>query len=87
MNRGNSYDDLGNSTAALADYDRAIAIKPNYALAYLNRGIAHERAGNRAKAIADLQLAAKLFKASGDLNKYQSALEMIRVVESEGKRK
>ncbi|NJR32307.1 MAG: hypothetical protein HC778_04985, partial [Chamaesiphon sp. CSU_1_12] len=57
------------------------------ALAYINRGIAYERAGQRTNAIADLQLAAKLFKASGDLKKYQTALEMIGAVESDVKRK
>jgi tetratricopeptide (TPR) repeat protein len=36
--RAYSYDQIGESRNAWADYDRAIALNPNYALAYNNRG-------------------------------------------------
>ncbi|WP_309740982.1 tetratricopeptide repeat protein [Chamaesiphon sp. OTE_20_metabat_361] len=85
MNRGNELDDLGNFAGAIASYDRAVAIDPNYALAYLNRGIAYGRAGDRdfpqgtlrERAIADLQVAAKLFEQTGNLDRYERALKMI----------
>ena len=32
--------DRGDYTGAIADYDKAIELDPNYALAYMNRGIA-----------------------------------------------
>lgn len=83
MNRGNELDDAGNSQGAIASYDRAIQIRPNYALAYLNRGIAYARAGNRDRAIADLRFAAKLFKESGNLDRHDRALSLIKDIQSE----
>jgi tetratricopeptide (TPR) repeat protein len=77
LNRGNELDDLGDTAGALKSYNAAISIRPNYALAFLNRGIAYGRAGNRPKAIADLQQAADLFKAGGNLDRYKRALKMI----------
>ena len=68
---------------ALTSYNRAIAIKPNYALAYLNRGIMYGRAGNRAQAIADLKQAAKLFQLIGQLDRYNRAIKMIKDIQSE----
>lgn len=67
INRGNAYDDLAiiatstgdNAQAtdyhnqAIADYDAAIALKPDHAKAYYNRALAHNRMGNNAAAIAD----------------------------------
>jgi tetratricopeptide (TPR) repeat protein len=78
MNRGNELDDLGDSAGAIASYDRAIQIRPDYALAYLNRGIAHGRSGHRPQATADLQLAAKLFKQSGQIDRYNRTLQIIK---------
>lgn len=77
LNRGNELDDLGDLQGALQSYNAAIAIRPNYALAFLNRGIAYGRAGNRSKAIADLQHAANLFKSVGNLDRYNRVLKMI----------
>ena len=37
-NRGNAKDDLGDKKGAIADYSKAIAIDPQYAYAYYNRG-------------------------------------------------
>jgi tetratricopeptide (TPR) repeat protein len=67
INRGNAYDDLaviatdnGNATQAadyhakaIADYDAALALRPDHAKAYYNRAIAHNRLGNNAAALAD----------------------------------
>ncbi|WP_310483381.1 tetratricopeptide repeat protein, partial [Chamaesiphon sp. VAR_48_metabat_403] len=76
-------DDAGNSQGAIASYERAIQIRPKYALAYLNRGIAYARAGNRDRAIADFQFAAKLFKEVGNLDRANQALNLIKDIQSE----
>jgi tetratricopeptide (TPR) repeat protein len=78
MNRGNELDDLGDSAGAISSYDRAIQMRPDYALAYLNRGIAHGRSGHRPQAMADLQLAAKLFKQMGQIDRYNRTLQIIK---------
>lgn len=83
MNLGNELDDLGDVPGALASYNQAIRIKPDYALAYLNRGIMHGRAGSRALAIADLDRAARLFKAAGNLDRANRALKMVKDIQSE----
>lgn len=49
----------GNLDEAIAAFDRAIAVAPDLSVAYLNRGIAYERLGDRARAIADLDQAVK----------------------------
>jgi tetratricopeptide (TPR) repeat protein len=51
----------GNYQGALADYDRAITINPNYAGAYLNRGfLKYEKLNNPQGALADYDLAITL---------------------------
>ena len=46
ISRGNAYDDSGNATAALADYNEAIKLEPRSASAYYNRGVVY---GNQKK--------------------------------------
>ncbi len=53
FNRGNAWDDKGDSDKAIADYTKAIEINPQYASAYFNRGIAWYAKGAYDKAIAD----------------------------------
>lgn len=50
----------GDTDAAIAAFDRAIAIAPKSALAYLNRGLAWRRNGDLGRALADLDQAVKL---------------------------
>ena len=45
----------GDPDAAIADYDQAIALNPQVAMAYYHRGVAHARIGEQGKAIADLE--------------------------------
>lgn len=47
----------GNVSEAIAAFDRAIAAAPNVAIAYLNRGLAYDRLGQRRRALADLDRA------------------------------
>jgi len=52
INRGNAYDEANDLDRALADYDQALKLKPNYGEAFYNRGIAfeHHKIFEKAKA-------------------------------------
>lgn len=49
----------GDLDGAIVAFGRAIALKPKFAFAYLNRGLAYQRQGETARAAADLDLAIK----------------------------
>ncbi len=80
-NKGESGDYQG----AIADYNQAIKIKPDYAYAYNNRGIAKSNLGDNQGAIADYNQAIKIKPddadaynnrglAKSDLGDYQGAI-------------
>ena len=52
---GYSLRKMGKANEAIAAYDKALSIKPDYAPALEYRGVAHVMAGNKAAALADLQ--------------------------------
>ena len=52
-NRGLTHSKKGELKLAIADYTKAIELKPNYADAYYNRGIAYRIKGDYEFAIAD----------------------------------
>ena len=52
-NRGVVKSYLGQKQAAISDYDRAIAINPNLAIAYSNRGVIKSDLGQKQAAISD----------------------------------
>lgn len=54
-NRGNAWDAKGDSTRAIADYNRAIELDPKLAQAYFNRGIVRHRRGKFPEALADFE--------------------------------
>lgn len=60
LNRGYKEDVLGNFQEALANFNRAIEIDPNYANAYNNRGATQGKLGNHEEAIADFSRAIEL---------------------------
>ncbi len=51
--RANLYSRLGRCEDAFKDYDKAVALRPDFADAYYNRGNLHSRLGQYDKAIAD----------------------------------
>ena len=67
INRGNAYDDLalqarnanqtelanGYHAKAIADYNAALTLRPNYSKAYYNRALAHNRFENHTAALQD----------------------------------
>jgi tetratricopeptide (TPR) repeat protein len=46
---------MGDLSAALADYDQAIRLKPELVDAHYNRGLLHEKQNRPLNAIADLE--------------------------------
>ena len=58
--RGREKFGLGDYEAAIADFDAAIRIQPNYALAYCGRGFAKEGLGQYFAAISDYDTAIRL---------------------------
>ena len=53
INRGMARIKLGDNRGAIADYNEAVRINPNYDKAYYNRGNAHSDLGDWQGAIGD----------------------------------
>lgn len=64
----------GNIDAAIAKYDEAIGVKPDYDAAYLNRGYAYVNKGDRSKAVADFE---KVLVVTKDAETHKLAESMI----------
>ena len=60
VNRGNAYDNLGDSERALEDYDNAIAIDPRAAAAHRNKGSTLNRQGRLREALQEFDVAISL---------------------------
>lgn len=67
-NRGIAYRLKGSYDRAIADYDRSIELRPDFAAGYSNRGLAFAKTGQYDVAIADFNQALKLKPA--DPNTY-----------------
>lgn len=73
FNRANAFYDLRNFSAAVADYDQVIRLKPDEGNAYGNRATAYRAMGDFTRALADYDRALALrphpldFKNRGDL--------------------
>ena len=59
-NRGVAYADKKDYDRAIADYDQAIRLDPNYAHAFNNRGVAYESKKDYDRAIADYDQAIRI---------------------------
>jgi tetratricopeptide (TPR) repeat protein len=75
LNRGLTYFRLDRYGEAIADFDRAIILRPDYALAYRSLGVAKYASGQtmRLAGIADVRKAAELYRQQGQ---EQKALEI-----------
>ena len=58
--RGNALYSNGRTTEAVADYSKAIEENPDFAEAYFNRGLAHEKLNQHREALADFRVAIAL---------------------------
>jgi len=68
---------LGDKQSALSDFNKAISINPNEALAYANRGRMKAESGDKQGARMDLQKAAEFFKQQGDTKRYNAVTNLI----------
>ena len=59
-NRGNGYLDKSQYDRAIQDYDQAIRLNPNFALAFYWRGISKQKKGDKAGGDADIAKAKQL---------------------------
>ncbi|HDQ26377.1 MAG TPA: tetratricopeptide repeat protein [bacterium] len=75
ISAGNEKYELRDYEGAVKDYDRAIKLQPDYAMAYLNRGLAKYMRGERDAAIKDLKKSAELG--------YEGAKDVIEQIEKQ----
>jgi tetratricopeptide (TPR) repeat protein len=60
LNRGNANNLKGDPDRAIADYDEALRLEPELAMAYNNRGVAWRDKGDKEHALADFSAAVRL---------------------------
>ena len=70
--------ELGRHEAAVADYDEAIRLKPNYAEAYNNRGISKGKLGLKDEARKDFEIALELARKANDAKIVAQAEQELR---------
>ena len=63
---GNEKNKAGDYKGAIADYNAAIRLKPDFARAYYNRGETKGKLGRLSEARSDLQIAGELAEQIGD---------------------
>ncbi|MBW4582512.1 MAG: pentapeptide repeat-containing protein [Tildeniella nuda ZEHNDER 1965/U140] len=68
--------------SAVANFTQVLARQPDFAQAYLGRGVARLQTNDRAGAIADLKQADKLFTAQGDTKTAQGIQQSIKALET-----
>ena len=76
--RANAYGQLGNTTAALADYDRTVELRGRtYGAALLNRGLLKSRTGDFQSALDDVNLVIEQYPQRADLRLLRGNLYLI----------
>ncbi len=72
---GKDKDERGDLDGAIADYDKAIALNPNYVQAYSDRGLSKEFNGDLTGAIADYDMAIALAPKESDAYYYRGTVK------------
>ena len=71
-----------NYASAVTNFTQVLARQPDFAQAYLGRGMARLQTNDRTGAIADLKQADKLFTAKGDIKTSQGIQQSIKTLET-----
>ena len=71
----------GNHRAAIDNFNQVLSLKPDFAAAFLARGIALYKLGNEAGATQDAQRAGALFTVQGNTVGYQASQNFIQAME------
>ncbi|PSB35182.1 pentapeptide repeat-containing protein [Stenomitos frigidus] len=71
-----------NYASAVTNFTHVLERQPNFAPAYLGRGMARLQTNDRLGAIADLKQADKLFTAQGDTKTAQSIQQSVKTLET-----
>ncbi|NEO98150.1 MAG: tetratricopeptide repeat protein [Symploca sp. SIO2E9] len=71
----------GNYTVAIENFNRALSLKSDFARAIMARGVARYKLGDESGAIADAEIAGKLFTEQGDIEGYQVSQNLIQRIE------
>ena len=74
-NRGVAYAGLQNPTAAIADFNRALAMRPNFSNTLLNRAKANITLGNTQASIRDYE---EVLRLKPDNEEAKTALNLLR---------
>ena len=85
---GNEKGKLGDYEGAIADYNEAIRLKPDFAHAYYNRGGVKDKLAQISEAMSDFQIAGKLAKETGDTSlivTIEQKLQLRRITSDPGK--
>lgn len=72
----------GDHTGAIDYLNQALSINPNFAAAYLARGVAHYQLFDGAAAIRDAKSAEQLFLAQGNAEGYQTAENFVKELQA-----
>jgi uncharacterized protein YjbI with pentapeptide repeats len=68
----------GDQQGAIDHFNQSLALKPNFAPAYLARGVARYQMGDRSGAVLDSQKASELFTIQGNIQGYQTSQVFIK---------
>jgi uncharacterized protein YjbI with pentapeptide repeats len=74
--------DQGKYGPAIENYTQAVTLDSNLAAAYLGRGVAQYRIGNKTEALADSTRAAELYLAQRDEQGHQAASSFITLLQT-----
>lgn len=75
----------GNYSRAIELYNQALALDPDFAPAYMARGLAFYRMGNEPAATLDVQVASVLFSSQDNESAHQAAEQFLVVMENNRK--
>ena len=77
-NRGVVYVNQKKWELALADFNKAIAINPDFSQFYYNRGIIYYQLGDKQKAIENFKQSAQLYLDQGDTASYEQIMDFLK---------